>query len=125
MDIKELEKQRDLLDAKIKKYYEDKINEEMKKLKQYIGKCYKREMSDGRTLYIKITSISNKYSADVLEFYLPISNNDVVFEYYNYALFGSTNIWEYIGNWTEITPEEFDEKMDVVYNRLKQIVNIL
>lgn len=125
MDIKELESQRDKLDKQIKQYYSDKKDLVMSKNEGYVGKCYKRVLDNLSTLFIKITSIYDEYRACVMEFTSPMDLEDGVFNSNDYGLFCNSSTWDYVGNWTEITPVEFDEKMDVVYNRLKEIINIL
>lgn len=124
MDIKELEKQRNELDKQIRKYYEDKKDLVIKNREEYIGKCYKRVLDNLSTLYIKITSIYDEYRANVIEFSTPLDLENI-FMFGNYGVFCNPNTWDYLGNWTEITSEEFNEKMDMVYDRLREIINVL
>lgn len=125
MDINELEKQRDELDKKIKHYYADKRDLVMKKNEEFVGNCYQRVLDNLSILYIKIISIYDEFRVNVLEFTSPIDLEDNVFEFNDYGLFCNSSTWDYIGNWTEITSDEFNEKMDVIYNRLREMANVL
>lgn len=74
-DIKELEKQRDELERKIKQYYKDEEKERIKRHEdEFVGRCFKSELNDV-TLYYKILSglTGNSYCyMHRMSFWLPV-----------------------------------------------------
>ena len=132
INIRELENQRDALNSQIKSYYKEKEDSIIEKRKQYIGKCYKRVLENSNIMYIKIISIYNEFRVNTIRFISPFILNDIdlnefdgVFVFDDYGLFCHSRVWDYIGNWTEITSEEFSEKMDEVYCELKKTTDML
>lgn len=139
IDIKELEKQRDKLNAKINEYYELKTKTAIIENAGYVGKTFKKSLMDDMTGYYKILSvdINNQYRMNTLVFTLSskpfISMHDTYDD--DAIMFIDSIGWfcndminynkpsREIDTYVEISNEEYQEAFNLLLEKIKGVID--
>jgi hypothetical protein len=139
MTIKELEKQRNELDNKIRQYYQQEKLGKFDSNKKYIGKTFKQKNEDDSVSYYKIMHpvIDNEFRFATFIFTLPIQIDFSQTWSIDNELCGFDTVGVLcsriksdgsksleIESFDEISENEFNENLEEFFKSMKEVLNV-